>query len=60
MSMNQYMHPRNIYKKPQNFKELAIEFPEFRKYVKQVSHINCLFNLLNFCSDLYYRISQEK
>lgn len=35
MSMNQYMHPRNIYKQPPNFKQLAIDFPEFRKYSTQ-------------------------
>lgn len=34
--MNKKMHPRNIYKSPPNFKQLAIEFPEFRKYVRQV------------------------
>lgn len=35
MSLRPRMHPRNIYKKPPNFKELAIEFPEFRKYIIQ-------------------------
>lgn len=35
MSMNQYMHPRNIYKQPPDFKQLAIEYPEFRKHVIQ-------------------------
>ncbi|KAK9871833.1 hypothetical protein WA026_014290 [Henosepilachna vigintioctopunctata] len=35
MSMNKYMHPRNIYIKPPNFKELAILYPEFRKYLQQ-------------------------
>lgn len=35
MAMNKYMHPRNIYKTPPNFKQLAIEFPEFRKYCTQ-------------------------
>ncbi|RZC32523.1 Methyltransf 10 and/or MTS domain containing protein [Asbolus verrucosus] len=35
MSMNQYMHPRNIYKQPPNFKQLAIQYPEFRKHVSQ-------------------------
>lgn len=33
--MSKYMHPRNIYKTPPNFKTLAIEYPEFRKHVKQ-------------------------
>ncbi|EFA12179.1 U6 small nuclear RNA (adenine-(43)-N(6))-methyltransferase [Tribolium castaneum] len=35
MSMNQYMHPRNIYKQPPNFKQLALDYPEFRKYATQ-------------------------
>ncbi|PSN53309.1 hypothetical protein C0J52_04676 [Blattella germanica] len=35
MSQNKYMHHRNIYRNPPNFKELAITYPEFRKYAKQ-------------------------
>lgn len=35
MSMNKYMHPRNIYKSPPDFKKLALDFPEFRPFVKQ-------------------------
>lgn len=35
MAVRNYMHPRNIYRQPPNFKELAITYPEFRKYVKQ-------------------------
>lgn len=35
MLIKNRMHSKNIYKKPPNFKELAIKFPEFRKYVKQ-------------------------
>ncbi|KAJ3641083.1 hypothetical protein Zmor_027604 [Zophobas morio] len=35
MSMNQYMHPRNIYKQPPNFKQLAIQYPDFRKHATQ-------------------------
>ncbi|XP_046389732.1 U6 small nuclear RNA (adenine-(43)-N(6))-methyltransferase [Ischnura elegans] len=35
MSMNKFMHPRNIYRNPPNFKELAIQYPEFRKHSKQ-------------------------
>jgi len=34
MSMNKYMHPRNIYKTPPNFKELALKYPEFKKHIK--------------------------
>ncbi|KAG8224346.1 hypothetical protein J437_LFUL004302 [Ladona fulva] len=35
MSQNKYMHPRNIYKCPPDFKQLAINFPEFRKHTTQ-------------------------
>ncbi|KAL0272410.1 UNVERIFIED_CONTAM: hypothetical protein PYX00_005388 [Menopon gallinae] len=35
MGLRSRMHPRNIYKTPPNFKELAIQFPEFRKYIIQ-------------------------
>ncbi|XP_065208840.1 U6 small nuclear RNA (adenine-(43)-N(6))-methyltransferase [Planococcus citri] len=34
MSMNRFMHPRNLYKTPPNFKELAIKYPEFREYAR--------------------------
>ncbi|CAG9769318.1 unnamed protein product [Ceutorhynchus assimilis] len=34
MSMNKFMHPRNIYKDPPNFKALALEYPQFKKHVK--------------------------
>lgn len=35
MAMNKLMHPRNPYKKRPDFKQLAIDYPEFRKYAKQ-------------------------
>lgn len=35
MAMNKFMHPRNPYRKRPDFKKLAIEFPEFRKYAQQ-------------------------
>lgn len=35
MSLNKFMHPRNIYRTRTNFKELAIEFPEFRQHANQ-------------------------
>ena len=35
MALNQWMHPRNPYKIPPDFKAMAIAFPEFRKFVKQ-------------------------
>lgn len=37
MSMNRFMHRRNIYKTPPDFKQLAIEFDDFRKVSKMVS-----------------------
>lgn len=30
------MHPRNPYRIPPDFKELALKYPEFRKHAKQV------------------------
>ncbi|XP_037025494.1 U6 small nuclear RNA (adenine-(43)-N(6))-methyltransferase [Bradysia coprophila] len=36
MSMNQFMHPRNKYKIPPNFTDLAVEYPEFRL----ISHLD--------------------
>ncbi|KAG5884627.1 hypothetical protein JTB14_023821 [Gonioctena quinquepunctata] len=35
MAVNKYMHPRNIYKSPPDFKQLALDYPEFRGFVKQ-------------------------
>ena len=35
MALNKFMHPRNPYKTPPNFKELAIQYPNFRKVVTQ-------------------------
>jgi hypothetical protein len=29
MSLNKFMHPRNIYKVPPDFTSLAVAFPEF-------------------------------
>lgn len=34
--MNRYMHPRNIYKKPPNFAQLAEKYPEFRRLASLV------------------------
>ncbi|CAB0006363.1 unnamed protein product [Nesidiocoris tenuis] len=31
MAMNRFMHPRNPYKTPPDFKQLALEYPEFRE-----------------------------
>ncbi|CAG9859973.1 unnamed protein product [Phyllotreta striolata] len=33
MAVSRYMHPRNIYKTPPNFKKLALDYPEFREFV---------------------------
>ena len=35
MSLNKYMHPRNPYKVPPNFKEMAVKYPDFRRVVTQ-------------------------
>ncbi|KAF5287668.1 hypothetical protein FQR65_LT12198 [Abscondita terminalis] len=35
MSLNKYMHSRNLYKTPPNFKQLAIDYPDFRPFVIQ-------------------------
>ncbi|VEN63987.1 unnamed protein product [Callosobruchus maculatus] len=34
MAMNKYMHPRNIYKTPPDFKQLGEQFPEFKEFLK--------------------------
>nr|CAG4643884.1 EOG090X04JL [Lepidurus arcticus] len=35
MSLNKFMHPRNPYKIPPDFRRLALDYPEFRKHAKQ-------------------------
>lgn len=35
MALNKWIHPRNPYKTPPDFKQLAIKYPEFRKFVTQ-------------------------
>lgn len=35
MSVKKFMHPRNIYRKPPDFKDLALKYPEFRKFAHQ-------------------------
>ncbi|EFP09399.1 hypothetical protein GCK72_009596 [Caenorhabditis remanei] len=45
MSQKNEMHPRNPYKnKPPDFKALAIEYPEFRKFCHYVSNGKVLFD----------------
>lgn len=34
MALNKYMHPRNKYKKPPNFSDMALKYPEFLKISK--------------------------
>lgn len=47
MPNNQFMHPRNIYRKPPAFKELAVNYPEFNKYASVVSTpIKVFFKIL--------------
>lgn len=43
--MNKFMHPRNIYKTPPDFKQLAIDYEDFRSISKIV-------NLIHFSSFL--------
>ncbi|KAL1132048.1 hypothetical protein AAG570_010006 [Ranatra chinensis] len=35
MALNKFMHPKNPYRTPPDFKQLAIKYPEFRKHVQQ-------------------------
>ena len=35
MSLNKWMHQKNPYKTPPNFKEMAVTYPEFRRVVTQ-------------------------
>lgn len=44
MALNKYMHPKNIYRTPPDFKDLAIKYSEFREYANQVSLIQFKYN----------------
>nr|8GU3_A Chain A, U6 small nuclear RNA (adenine-(43)-N(6))-methyltransferase [Caenorhabditis elegans] len=45
MSQNNEMHPRNPYRnKPPDFKALAVEYPEFRKFCQYVSNGKVTFD----------------
>ena len=35
MALNKFMHPRNPYRQPPDFKCLAVEYPEFRRVARQ-------------------------
>jgi hypothetical protein len=35
MAFNKWMHVDNPYRKPPDFKALAIKYPEFRKHITQ-------------------------
>lgn len=37
MALNKFMHPRNIYKNPPDFANLAKTYPEFSEVAKVVS-----------------------
>lgn len=43
MSLNRYMHPRNIYRRPPDFNKLALEFTEFLDVSTIVSLLQILF-----------------
>lgn len=45
MSMNIYMHPRNIYKIPPDFTQLAVKYPEFREVGVLVRNSSFYYNL---------------
>ncbi|XKL67409.1 hypothetical protein PGB90_002900 [Kerria lacca] len=45
--MNKYMHPRNIYKVPPNFTEVAHYYPEFQKYVLEKPNGKLTFDFKN-------------
>lgn len=38
--MNKFMHPRNIYRTPPNFTQLALDFEEFRNAGKLVDFLS--------------------
>lgn len=40
MTLNQFMHPRNIYRKKRNFAQLGTEYPEFGKLLKHFPNGN--------------------
>jgi hypothetical protein len=46
------MHPRNPYRTPPDFKELALKFPEFRKHAKQVIIINFFIKKKPGCEEV--------
>lgn len=54
MSVNKFMHHRNIYRKPPDYTDLAIKYPEFRRKCKLVRKFQlkkkkkCLLFSVNF------------
>lgn len=52
MSTNRFMHPRNLYRTPPDFKGLAAKYPEFKKYAITVSVVTgvCPFFLGRRCN----------
>lgn len=41
MAMHKYIHPRNIYRKPPDFAELAEMYPDFKAVTKLVGRTAC-------------------
>ncbi len=48
-----FMHPRNPYRTPPDFKELALKFPEFRKHAKQVILKILVYKILYLTEDIW-------
>ena len=40
MALNAFMHPRNTYRTPPDFKELVADYPEVRPYMTTVSNMS--------------------
>uniref|UniRef100_A0A1B6HF26 U6 small nuclear RNA (adenine-(43)-N(6))-methyltransferase n=2 Tax=Homalodisca liturata TaxID=320908 RepID=A0A1B6HF26_9HEMI len=47
MSLNKFMHPRNKYRKPPDFKALAAKYPDFNKLVKRDARGNVSLDFKN-------------
>lgn len=44
MALNQFMHPRNIYRIKKNFSDLAVDYPEFEQFLKHFPNGNTSIN----------------
>lgn len=47
MSLNRWMHPRNVFKTKPDFKALAVEFPEFEPFLKRFYNDNVTIDYKN-------------